>query len=1656
MNKKQLFLVFLLSCFILISNISFIRATNGGSTTIMGEYCNTPAFITQSVPPLIMFVMERDHKLFYEAYNDSSDLDGDGRLDVGYKHSIDYYGYFDPYKCYTYQGSGSNAMFVPVRKTSNKYCGGAGEWSGNFLNWLAMSRMDVIKKVLYGGTRLIDSASETVLEGTFIPRDAHSWGKEYSASDTNLLTPFSAPQSGRRHLFAVTSYNDGETPRIRVLLNRTERIWQWVSIERPVCQNSIDSNNNGRARFSVTDPDTQDPDLKNDIKDYFIRVKVCDPSVGLEPNCRMYPAGTYKPVGLLQKYGEGTGSKVCSKSFKACNSDADCGTGEGLCIDNGRMFFGLATGSYTKNVSGGVLRKNIWSITDETNPNTGIFQASENVEGNIVRTIDRMKIIGFKYSPDFAYLDSQGGSCGWITTRGLQEGECRSWGNPIGEILYETLRYFAGKGNPTSDYDYSGSLDSGLDLSKPDWGIEKGNQTFQPLDLFPWCSKPFIIILSDIYPSYDSDKVPGSNFEGFTGDLLGLNVSSLSNFISSEEGISGSKFIGQSGNIYDFLCSPKPISNLSSVRGLCPEEPTKQGSFYSPAVAYYGNILMKDFIPQMRSGVSTYAVVTPSPVPDIKIKIGNNYVRIVPTGKSVSGCLSVYNSCAASCSLTRDSNGLHISNCGNNSYCPSNTIVDFYVLNINYDAQGNVTYAKFRINFEDVEQGADHDMDAIVEYEIQPVGSNQVQVKLTSVYAAGCIDQVLGFVISGTTEDGVYLPVKDKDVEGPDGDTPPEVAGLGTTWTKTFTVSGTTAEVLKDPLWYAAKWGGFTDMDGSRTPNLPQEWDKDNDGNPDTYYFVSNPLELEKKLESAILDILKRASSGTAASVLSTSTRGAVSMLQAFFTPKYVTVDKELTWTGHLQYLWLDPKFNVREDTEKDDKLILNHDRIIQPYIDPSTNDVKVRFFEDNNADGKPDSPCFPNSIGSFEEISPIWRAEAKLLVRDPNDRKIYTFLDTNKNGRPDSNEFIEFKTSEAVRLAPYFRVSSSEAEKYIRYIRGEDIDICLDPPTCSTFGHRDRTIAGKVWKLGDIVHSTPRIVGNNPINTYHIDYMDTTYQEFVKSADPNNPTLYERRENVVYFGANDGMLHCVNMGKLKEDKDPNNPAQKAHLEGEGRGEELWAYIPYNLIPQTPWIGYPDYCHIYYVDGRTLVFDASINGPSAGTKTKDSWRTILIGTMRLGGKPISITGDFGLGNETRTFRSAIFAMDVTDPRNPSLLWEFTDPDLGFTTSFPTVVRFGDKSVNGDWYLVFGNGPENFSGRNQTKSPKLYVVDLRTGTLLRKIEISSNIKGYLGDVIAIDPDKDYQVDTIYAGTVEMSNNPPLVGRLLRIQTMESPDPNSWVVSTLVNPQRPITASPEVVFDERRNIWVLFGTGIFLSVDDKTLTTPQSLFGVKDENWRTGTGTVDLNQLFTMDLSDNSTANDYDVTAEIEDFTCYCNGVEVPEMIQRDANGKKIGCLSPAEKVVTYVKDAKVGTTNWKEHLNTVTTQYKGWRLIIPSGERCITKPFVIAGLADFLVYKPTDDPCSMGGETKMYTLYYQTGTAFLQPIYLTPSAVSGSKIERAISLGPGAPPPGEGVSAAITKEGNIEKFVQVSTGIVIQGLQQPPYNIKSRIVHWMEK
>ena len=232
-------------------------------------------------------------------------------------------------------------------------------------------------------------------------------------------------------------------------------------------------------------------------------------------------------------------------------------------------------------------------------------------------------------------------------------------------------------------------------------------------------------------------------------------------------------------------------------------------------------------------------------------------------------------------------------------------------------------YGRFRINFEDVEQGADHDMDAIVFYEYQVVGDT-VTVTVDSEYAAGSIIQHMGYIISGTTADGTYLVVRDVDTaEGSDVnyylDTPQHVgADLPLTSTVSFTVGTTTgASLLQNPLWYAAKWGGFEDINNNNLPDDPNEWDKDNDGVPDNYFYVQNPLRLEEQLNKSFSAILRKAASGSAVSVLATKGEGEGTLIQAYFKPKITdeTGLHDITWAGYLQCLWVDAYGNIREDT---------------------------------------------------------------------------------------------------------------------------------------------------------------------------------------------------------------------------------------------------------------------------------------------------------------------------------------------------------------------------------------------------------------------------------------------------------------------------------------------------------------------------------------------------------------------------------------------------------------------------------------------------------------------------------------------------------------------------------------------------------------------
>jgi len=836
----------------LLIGAALALSTGTASTAQAAALPDSPLFLGAEVPPLLMLTLARNHKLYYEAYDDASDINRDDRLDTTYKpDDIDYFGYFDSFKCYAYDDG--SARFEPIYETTDKTCGAnSGPWSGDFLNYLTTSRMDALRKVLYGGRRIVETDDTTVLERAYIPQDAHSWGKSYrgiseEGYDIREFTPLSLPAGGsQRHLFASTNLlSNTDEPLLRVLTNRPEPIWEWLSTERPVANDQIGGN------------DGSDHNVNPD--DYVVRVEVCQDGL-LEDNCKGYESSggdtIYRPSGLLHEYGE-----------------------------TGQMRFGLLTGSYENNMSGGVLRRAVSDFADEVNENTGAFKSG--VDG-IVNTIDRLRTINF--GGNFQY------DCGFIFDRPMNEGECNMWGNPIAEMVYETLRYFSGKSSSTDKFDY------GNNAADDQLGLNQITSWSDPYSSggAPECAKPFQLAISDINPSYDSDYLPGADAEfqesGFSGDSSfngeTLDVKDEAQTIWNNEPDSSPVFIGQSGSTYDGAPTPKTVAGFGSMRGLAPEEPTKQGSYYSASVSYFAK--RNDINPATGDQtMDTFAVALASPLPRIRIPTGNGTVTLVPFGKSVAG--------GAGGSSVSSAQG---------DFQPTNTIVDFYVDQIanvpggvsDPSTNGGRAYGRFRINYEDAESGADHDMDAIVVYEFKVLASGKVKITLDSTYAAGSVIQHMGYVISGTQSDGTYLEVRDADTNpGNDADyfldTPDTNAPLPLNASREFTAAAgqSAAFVNQDPLWYAAKYGGFKDGNSNTVPDQPSEWDEDGDGDPDNYFFVSNAGQLGEQLTDAFDEVLARVGSASTVSINSTRLNSGSVAYQATFNSE--------TWEGDLKAL---------------------------------------------------------------------------------------------------------------------------------------------------------------------------------------------------------------------------------------------------------------------------------------------------------------------------------------------------------------------------------------------------------------------------------------------------------------------------------------------------------------------------------------------------------------------------------------------------------------------------------------------------------------------------------------------------------------------------------------------------------------------------------
>jgi outer membrane protein assembly factor BamB len=220
-----------------------------------------------------------------------------------------------------------------------------------------------------------------------------------------------------------------------------------------------------------------------------------------------------------------------------------------------------------------------------------------------------------------------------------------------------------------------------------------------------------------------------------------------------------------------------------------------------------------------------------------------------------------------------------------------------------------------------------------------------------------------------------------------------------------------------------------------------------------------------------------------------------------------------------------------------------------------------------------------------------------------PAQRVIFTNLDATYAFR-----LLAFDASAAHVLQPLLGVASvAEAAALINAVRGR-----LGTSVAEPAGHGDRA-----QRLGGISRSSPALVGGSPL---------------VESA--------SRRDQVLYVGGEDGLLHAIVAGRWQAGTGGYDHAAA------GCGQELWAYLPGSLLPalaEQP-VGPSARLPAVHVDGSPVVSDLFVDGDGDG---RHEWRTVLVGTA----------------TAESLHQGVVFALDVTEPLAPRLLWESTLPDL---------------------------------------------------------------------------------------------------------------------------------------------------------------------------------------------------------------------------------------------------------------------------------------------------------------------------------------------------------------------------------------------------------
>jgi len=574
------------------------------------------------------------------------------------------------------------------------------------------------------------------------------------------------------------------------------------------------------------------------------------------------------------------------------------------------------------------------------------------------------------------------------------------------------------------------------------------------------------------------------------------------------------------------------------------------------------------------------------------------------------------------------------------------------------------------------------------------------------------------------------------------------------------------------------------------------------------------------------------------------------------------------------------------------------------------------------------------NATTNTMDTTEVWSAKAN--VPGPAARHI-------KIAGSDNSGLADFNLANAglashsgITLATYLNrdpenanAVDTRAESRISYLRGDRAG------EGSTYRRRSGV-------LGDFYSSTPAVVLNTPRYLEQFTNRlegNTAYTDFKRAIANRTPR--------VYVGGNAGMLHGFNATS---------------------GVEEFAFIPSAVFPKLNKLTGSNYSHEFYVEGSPVVADVY---------TGTEWRTILVGTLKAGGK-------------------SVFALDITTPGQEKLLWQFdensiTDSNavkLGYTFSQPTIARLH----TGKWAVVFGNGYE--SAGNSNGKAALFIVDAMNGSLVRSLEVqgTNGVANGLSTPKLGDYNGDGTADYAYAGDLQ--------GNLWRFDLLRSNrdvtapfkvtnnvPASNFRVGFGGNPlfkasadnagtqRQAITSAPSLVAHPTGvGYLIIFGTGRFYDTGDKEgdKSMSQSVYGI----W------------------DKETLGEIASNPNISRSTLQAQTITNTTTVSADGSSIQGRILSN-------------NTVRWQPAQNgqggTLPAQ-NGWylNLVQADGEMIVENMSQLGRTIFFQSLLPNDDPCGDGAANWTYAINPFSGGRTTQKAFdYTPTADVGTQVVSAV-------------------------------------------------------